>query len=104
MAAVTNDSNENINQTYDAQVLTEEIAAGEEKAPKINVEADYEASKQYSQSEVDQTEMGAELAKAATAPQFEVTQADSPNPSAAPTGDPTEFLEMAKEINPQLKD
>lgn len=36
-------------ESFDAKVMKEEIDEGEVKAPRIDVEEDYEASKQYSQ-------------------------------------------------------
>jgi hypothetical protein len=39
--------------TQDAQLAAENMVAGEEETPVINVEKDYEASKQFSVSDVD---------------------------------------------------
>jgi len=95
---------DDLNQPYDAQQLIEEIAEGEQKAPSVNVEADYEASKAYSVSEIDQTGEGAEAAKAATAPQYELSQPEETQTEAQPTGDPADYIEMAKETNPRLSE
>lgn len=46
--------------TQDAELAAEEIASGEEKASNVNVEADYEASKQFSVSDVDRSESAKE--------------------------------------------
>jgi hypothetical protein len=95
--------NEDVNQTYDAQVLAEEISKGEEKKPKVNVEADYEASKAYSQSEIDQTGEGEKAAESATAPKFDVPQGETTHADGGTTADPADYRGMAREVNPQLK-
>lgn len=79
------------NTTYDSQQLVEEIAEGEEKAPKVNVEADYERSKQLDVAEIDRTQAGAKAA-ADTAPTSQ---------TKAETGDPADFLNMAKQVSPK---
>jgi hypothetical protein len=95
--------NDEVNQTFDSQALAEDIAKGEEKKPKVNVEADYEASKAYSQSEIDQTGEGEKAAKAATDPKFNVPQTETSQSSADASSDPADYLEMAREVNPQIK-
>ncbi len=59
--------------TQDAQLTAENISTGVEKAPVVDIEGDYEASKQFSVSEIDRTEEGAKAAEAATSPKFEVS-------------------------------
>lgn len=87
-------------QTFDAQQITESVEAGEQKLPEVNVSADYEASKEFSVSDIDRTSAGAEAAAAATAPKFEIPAAkEIPMPSDA-QGNPDDFLSMAKEVNP----
>lgn len=73
--------------SYDAEQLVEEIAAGEEKAPQVNVEADYERSKQFDVAEIDRSEEGSQAA------------AEVSSESGATTGDPNAFRNMAKEVN-----
>lgn len=46
--------------TQDAQLAAEEIASSEEKALNVDVDADYEASKQFSVSDVDRKEAAKE--------------------------------------------
>jgi hypothetical protein len=75
--------------TYDSQQLAEEIAQGEEQAPQVNVEADYERSKQFDVADIDRTGKGAEAASKTT------SSASSPA-----TGNPDEFLDMAKQVQP----
>jgi hypothetical protein len=87
-------------QTYDAQQMTEEIATGDREAPKVDVSADYEAAQQFSTSSIDQSEEGAKAAEEATAPQFEMPEPEETEFKAEPTGDPNEFLDMAKEVSP----
>ena len=41
--------------TQDAQLAAEEMVSGEEKATEVDLEGDYEASKQYSASEIDRS-------------------------------------------------
>jgi hypothetical protein len=53
---------------YDAQRMAEDIQSGEEKAPQVNVEKDYERSKEYDVSEIDRSETGVEAASEATTP------------------------------------
>jgi hypothetical protein len=80
---------DNQTETYDSQQLAEEIASGEEQAPQVNVEADYERSKQFDVADIDRTGKGAEAAKKA-----------SSSASAPATGNPDEFLDMAKDVQP----
>lgn len=89
-------------QSFDAQQLVEEIQEGEQKAPPVDVDADYEAAKSFSVSEIDATEEGAKAAEAATSSQFEVSKPQSSPTEAQETGDPSDYVEMAKEVNPNL--
>jgi hypothetical protein len=82
-------------QTQDAQMLAEEIAAGEQPVLDVDVDADYEASKEFSTGE------DAETAEAEMAPQFELSEPEETTFTAEPTGDPSEFLDMAADLNPQ---
>jgi hypothetical protein len=72
-------------QSFDAQQIVEDIAAGEQKAPEVDVSQDYEASKELDTSQSDQGTSAA------------ATKSDSPGSGA--TGSPTDFLGMAKEIS-----
>lgn len=84
--------------THDAQLAAENIVSGEEKAPKVDFEADYAAAQQFSISEIDRTEAGAAAAAAATAPKFEISQPEETETKAQPTGNPDDYKEMAQEI------
>ncbi|MCY7321089.1 MAG: hypothetical protein LH660_04640 [Phormidesmis sp. CAN_BIN36] len=88
----------NPSQTYDAQQVSEEIAEGSLPAPKVDVSADYEASKEFSVSEIDRTDEGEKAAQAASAPAFEVHEPETTHAKPEPTGDPSEILNMAKSI------
>lgn len=87
--------------SFDAQRLTEEIDTGKQKKPKVNVDADYELSKEFAVAEIDKTSEGAEAAQKATESKF-----DLPKPQETPSklpesgGNPEAFLDMAKEIHP----
>jgi hypothetical protein len=79
------------NTTYDSEQLKEEIAQGEEKAPQVNVEADYERSKQFDVAEIDRTEAGAKAA----------AESQTSTGKKSETGDPADYLQMAKEVTPK---
>ncbi|MBW4669362.1 MAG: hypothetical protein KME60_18570 [Cyanomargarita calcarea GSE-NOS-MK-12-04C] len=85
--------------THDAQLAAENIASGEEKAPKVDFDADYEAAQQLSVSEIDRTAEGAKAAQEATAPKFEMPQAEETTFKAEATGNPDDYLEMANDIS-----
>lgn len=82
--------------THDAQLAAENIVSGEEKAPKVDFEADYAAAQQFSVSEIDSTDAG--VAAAATAPKFEIPQPEETKTEAQPTGNPDDYREIAQEI------
>lgn len=86
--------------TQDAQLAAENMVAGKEKTPEVDVNADYEASKAFSVSEVDRSGGGAQAAAAATAPQFQVSQPQETTYKAEATGNPDNFMDMAREVNP----
>lgn len=63
----------------EAELAAQNMVEGTEKKPEIDVDADYEASKEYSVSDIDKSEAGAKAAASAT---------------------PNEFRQMAKDLNP----
>jgi hypothetical protein len=73
--------------SFDAQQMVEDIKAGEEKAPTVDVDADYELSKQFDVAEIDRTGQGA-------------AAAESLSGQAPASGDPSAFLDMAKQVTP----
>ncbi len=84
--------------TQDAQLAAENIAAGQEKAPTVDVEGDYEASKQYSVSDIDRSGEGAKAAAEATAPEREVPKPEETKTEAKATGNPDDYMDMAKDV------
>jgi hypothetical protein len=90
--------NSNQASTHDAQLAAEQIASGEEKTPKVDFEADYAAAQQFSVSEIDRTDEGKTAAEAATAPKYEIPEPEETKTEAQPTGNPDDYIEMAKEI------
>ncbi|HEY9903641.1 MAG TPA: hypothetical protein V6D43_14660 [Candidatus Sericytochromatia bacterium] len=86
---------------HEAQLAAERMASGEEKVQSVDVEADYEASKEYSVSDIDKTGAGATAAATATASNLEIPEADDMRSSPDTTGNPDDYREMAKEVNPR---
>lgn len=84
--------------TQDAQLAAENIASGEEKAPTVDFDNDYATAQQFSVSEVDRTGKGAAAAEAATAPNQKTSQPQETKTQAQSTGNPDDFLELAKEV------
>ncbi len=84
--------------THEAQLAAENIASGEEKAPKVDFDADYAAAQQFSVSEVDRTGGGAAAAEAATAPEYKTSKPEETKTQSQSTGNPDDFLELAKEV------
>ncbi len=88
----------NPSQSYDAQQVSEEIAEGSLPAPQVDVSSDYEASKEFSVSEIDRTGEGKAAAEKVTAHAVEMHDPEAAEFKAEPTGDPGDFLNMAKTI------
>lgn len=84
--------------TQEAQLAAENMATGVEETPTVDFDADYEAAQQFSVSEVDRTGAGAEAAEAATAPKFEVPEPEETRTEAQPTGNPSDYQQMARDI------
>lgn len=97
---MTEEIKPNVNEapTHDAQLAAENIASGEEKAPKVDFEADYAAAQKLSVSEIDRTGEGAAAAEAATAPKQAVPKQVETKTEAQSTGKPEDYQEMAKEV------
>jgi hypothetical protein len=88
--------------SFDAKQVSEDIATGEQKQPKVNVEGDYERSKEFAVADIDKTEAGSQAAQVATAPERAVPEAKEI--SSEPIGsdaNPESFLDMAREISPK---
>ncbi|MEH2385770.1 MAG: hypothetical protein V7K14_08260 [Nostoc sp.] len=84
--------------THEAQLAAENIASGEEEAPKVDFDADYAAAQQFSVSEVDRTGKGAAAAEAATAPEYKTSKPEETKTQSQSTGNPDDFLELANEV------
>jgi len=84
--------------THDAQLAADNIASGEEKIPTVDMEADYQAAQRLSVSEIDRTGEGAKAAQEATAPKQEVSEPQQTTTQAQPTGNPSDYVDMAKEV------
>lgn len=87
----------------EAELAAENMVVGTEKKPEIDVEKDYEASKEYSVSEVDKTGEGNQAAVAATAPKQKMPEPTDMASTPNTTGKPDEYREMAKEVNPRIQ-
>jgi hypothetical protein len=84
--------------THDAQLAADNIASGEEKTPTVDMEADYQAAQRLSVSEIDRTGEGAKAAQEATAPKQEVSEPQQTTTQAQPTGNPSDYVDMAKDV------
>ncbi|HLO88952.1 MAG TPA: hypothetical protein VK203_28645 [Nostocaceae cyanobacterium] len=84
--------------THDAKLAAEQMARGEEKAPKVDFDADYAAAQEFSVSEIDRTPEGEAAAAAATAPQYAVPTPEETKTEAQPTGNPDDYLAMVEDI------
>ncbi|HEY9637353.1 MAG TPA: hypothetical protein V6D14_28390 [Coleofasciculaceae cyanobacterium] len=89
-------------ETHEGQLAAERMASGEEKLQQVNVEADYEASKEYSVSDVDKSGTGEAAAAAATAPKQKMPEPTEMKSSPDTTGNPDDYREMAKDVNPRV--
>lgn len=89
--------------TQEAQLAAENIASGVEQTPVVDFDADYEASQQFSVSDIDRSGEGAAAAEAVTAPDFKVSQVEETNTEAQSTGNPSDYLDMAKDVGSQTE-
>ena len=85
--------------TQDSQLAAENMTSGQEPTQAVDLEGDYEASKQFSVSEVDRTGEGAKEAEAATASQMKASQPQETKTEAQPTGNPDDYREMAEDAS-----
>lgn len=96
--------NPNETSTQDAQLAAEQIATGVEKAPTVDVDADYAAAQQFSVSEIDRQGGGAMAAEKVTQPEYQVSDSEESKTTAQPTGDPADYMDMAKDANSPSKE
>ena len=88
--------------TQDAQLAAENMTTGQEAAPAVDFDADYAAAQQMSVSDIDRTGEGAKAAEEATRPQLEVAEPEETKTEAEPTGDPADYVEMAKDVTSDI--
>lgn len=103
MSGSSTDLTTSESQNFDAKQMAEDIQAGEQKAPHVDVEADYNASKEYSVSDIDRTGEGAQAAEKATAPGHAMPQTETNKSETPASSDPSDYRQMAQDVNPQLK-
>lgn len=84
--------------TQTAHLAAENIASGEEKAPTVDFDADYQAAQEFSVSDVDRTGEGAAMAEEATASQYQMPKAEETHTEAQATGNPDDYRQMAKDV------
>lgn len=89
--------------TQDAQLAAENMVSGAEKAPTVDFDADYAAAQEFSVSDVDRTGEGAAAAAAVTEPQFKVSEPQETKTAAQPTGDPSDYMDMAEDVGSQTE-
>lgn len=82
-------------ENFDAEVVKEAITEGDEKAPEVDVAADYEASQQLSGGIVD-----AKTAEEMVKPQFKVASSEAVVTGAEAGSGTSDYLEMAKDVHP----
>lgn len=87
----------------EAELAAENMVVGTEKKPEIDVEQDYEASKEYSVSEIDKSGQGNQAATAATSAQREIPEPTDMASNLNTTGNPDEYREMAKDVNRRIQ-
>lgn len=91
------------NSDFDAEQMNEDIEAGEMKRPEVNVESDYEKSKEYAVSDIDRSDAGSDAAQQATSPKMTMPDASSETKSEpGSTSNPDDYRDMAKEVNRQI--
>lgn len=86
----------------EAELAAQNMAEGNEQKPEVDVDQDYEASKEYSVSNVDKTGAGAEAATAATATEQKISEVKERELISEPTANPDDYREMAKDVNPTV--
>lgn len=97
---MTEEIKPNANQapTQDAQLAAENIASGQEKAPTVDFDKDYEAAQQFSVSEIDRTGEGVQAAEEATKSHFKLSEKEETKTEAPATGNPADYMSMAEDI------
>ena len=83
----------------DAQRLVEDIAAGTQQAPVVDVASDYTAAQSFSVSSIERNHEGVQAAEL-VAPEVNLPKPEATRVEAQPTGDPDKFRSIAHEVNP----
>jgi hypothetical protein len=65
----------------------------------VDFDADYAAAQQYSVSEIDRSGEGAMAAEKVTQPEFQVSEPQERKTEVKPTGNPSDYMDMAKDVN-----
>jgi hypothetical protein len=82
------------NSDFDAEILKEEIGTDESKSPSVNVQTDYERSKEFS---TPNHELSPEEISPSLGSPFNSANKES---ESSAEGNPDNFLEMAQEMKP----
>ncbi|AFZ04441.1 hypothetical protein [Calothrix sp. PCC 6303] len=85
--------------THDAELIAENIEEGIEKAPTVNLDADYDAAQQISTNRNAQTEQGIKELEASLAPKFQVPEPEQKEAQTQATGTPEDYMKMASEMS-----
>lgn len=104
MAESINPDPKEVADIQEAQLAAEGMSKGEEARQKVDVEADYEASKNFDVSDADKSGAGAAAAETATAPkQKTFSSNEDVSSTTQSSGNPEDYLKMAQDVNPQAK-
>lgn len=82
-------------ENFDAEAVKEAISEGDQPEPKVDVSADYEASKEMSGGVVD-----AETAEKMVAPQLEMPEPMETKHATGSDSNPEDYKDMAKDVSP----
>jgi hypothetical protein len=85
--------------THDAQLIAANVEEGKEKAPQIDLDADYQAAQELSTNRNAQTEEGVKALEETLAPKFKVSEPKEEIRETQVTGNPEDYMKMADEIS-----
>lgn len=81
-------------QSYDAEQIQEAVAEGEVESPRVDLDADYAAAQQFSQGNKNEASATTSMGN----PQFEQSHSESTKAVADSTGNPDDYVDMAKDV------
>lgn len=81
-------------QSFDAEQLQEAVAEGEVNSPRVDLDADYAAAQQMSEGTKSSTSTTTSMGNT----QFEQSHHESAKAVADSTGNPDDYIEMAKDV------